>query len=423
LPKTDIYKKIVKLYKEDNALDDEQSTLLSLLEDLNELSTSELIHVKKIPKDLYNKSKRELFKYVVHRVAECESLDILDQEITVSAKKWIVKLIDSLNKYNYANLLELKKHPILPNQHGRFLPKEELFLDDGEIDNILKDIAAEEGNDIRSELLLIEIYLDLPQSRTRGIADITQFVISYVKRCQTIKVSDEQVKANFKTLFLWITDNIEKAIEYFEELYTNKHWLYDDEEIATNIRKAEQYDSLLNEYKVSSKEELETILRDHRKEEVIEVTEELLVQAGIFDEEKLQIAVNSNVFGTHFMHETDHDNSEKYQFAMKLQARATNRIFEYLDSCDEYDVSEPVKIDKTVYIVKKYDKEMYLIIRSSKYDKVILHYRTEYDVLDFEKDWELWVEDENRSPERITFGKMLKLTGINKIPLRRVVYR
>lgn len=417
----DVYKKIGKLCKKDDALDDEQSTLLSLLEDLNELSTPELIQVKEIPKDLYDKSKKELFRHIVHRVAECKSLEILEQEMTESAKEWIVKLVDFLNKYNHDNLLELKRNPILPNQHGEFLPKEELFLDDGEIDSILKDIAAEEGNDIRSELLMIEICLELPQSRTRGIADITQSVLSYVKRCQIIKVSDEQVKANFRNLFLWITDNEEKAKQYFDELYTNKHWLYDDEEIATNIRKAEEYDSLLNEYEVSNKEELETILRDYHKEDTLEVTKELLAQAGIFNEENLEMAVDNNVFGNHFKHDTDNDNREKYQYAMELQERATNRIFTYLASCGDYDVSEPVQIDKTVYIIKKHNKEIYLIIRPSDYDKVILYYNTEYDVLDFEKDWELWVEDENRSPERITFGKMLKLTGINKIPLRRVV--
>lgn len=419
----DVYKKISRLYEGYYALDDEQAILMSLLEDLNEISTSELIQVEDIPNDLYDKSKKELFRHIVHRVADCKSLDNLEQQITMSAKEWIVKLVDSLNKYKHANLLELKRHPILPNQHGKFLPKEELFLDDGEIDSILKDIVEEEGNDIRSELLLIEICLELPQSRIRGIADISQTVISYVKKCQTNKVWDDQVKANFRDLFLWITDNEEKAEKYFEELYKNKHWLYDDEEIATNIRKAEEYDSLLNEYSVSSKEELEIILQDYQKEETLEVTEELLVQAGIFNEENFEMAVNNNAFDGQFKHDIDHDNSDKYEYAMKLQDRARMRIFEYLESCDNYDVSAPVQIDKTVYIIKKHDKEIYLIIRPSDYDKVILYYNTEYDVLDFEKDWELWVEDDNRSPERITFGKMLKISGINKIPLRKVVYR
>ena len=194
-----------------------------------------LIPVKEFSKELSEKSKKEICKHIVYKVAEYKSLETLQQEITKSASEWIIKLIDFLNKFDYENFLELKKHPILPNQHGYFLPKEELFLDDGQIDNILKDIAEEEGYDIRSELLLIEVYLDLPETRTRSILDITQYVTNYVKSRQTIKVTDDKVKAKFRTLFLWITDNEEKAKSYFGELYTNKHWLYDDDEIATNI--------------------------------------------------------------------------------------------------------------------------------------------------------------------------------------------
>jgi len=33
---------------------------------------------------------------------------------------------------------------------------------------------------------------------------------------------------------------------------------------------------------------------------------------------------------------------------------------------------------------------------------------------------ELWVEDGKSEPERMTFGKILKLTGVNKIPLWRI---
>lgn len=421
--KLEVFKKIVRLHIENFVPDDEQIALLSLLEDLGELPAPELIPVKEFSKELSEKSKKEICKHIVFKVAECKSLETLQHEISKSAKEWIVKLIDFLNKFDHENLLELKNHPILPNQLGYFLPKEELFLDDGQIDEILKDIAKEERYDIRSELLMIEVYLDLPETRTRSILDITQYVTNYVKRCQTNKVTDDKVKDNFRSLFLWITDNEEKAKLYFGELYTNKHWLYDDNEIATNIRKAEEYDSLLNEYKISNKEELEIILRNYRKDETYEITKELLVQAGIFNEDKLQMAVDNNVFGNHFKHDSDHDNSEKYQYAMNLQERATKRIFKYLASCDDYDVNEPIQIDKTVYIIRKHNEEIYLIIRPSDYDKVILYYNTEYDVLDFEKDWELWVEDESRSPERITFGKMLKFTGINQIPLRKVVFR
>ena len=40
------------------------------------------------------------------------------------------------------------------------------------------------------------------------------------------------------------------------------------------------------------------------------------------------------------------------------------------------------------------------------------------DILDYSMDWELWVEDGKKKPQKITFGKMIKLTGLNRIPLK-----
>ena len=79
-----------------------------------------------------------------------------------------------------------------------------------------------------------------------------------------------------------------------------------------------------------------------------------------------------------------------------------------------------IDIDKTIFIIKKNGEELFLLTRPSDYDQVILYYDSEKDVLDYEKDWELWVENGVDQPQKITFGKMLKLTGINKIPLRKV---
>ena len=79
-----------------------------------------------------------------------------------------------------------------------------------------------------------------------------------------------------------------------------------------------------------------------------------------------------------------------------------------------------IEVDKTVFIIEKNKEQIYLIARPSDYNYVAIYYDTERNVLDYNKDWELWVEDGVKAPEKITFGKMLKLTGINKIPLKQV---
>lgn len=122
------------------------------------------------------------------------------------------------------------------------------------------------------------------------------------------------------------------------------------------------------------------------KAEEVEISKELMVQYGISSMEEFTKARELNVFKENFVH-----------------------------------VSEPVNLTNTIFIIKKYGKEMVLITRPSDYEQVILYYGAEKDILDFEKDYDLWVEDGKTTPQQITFGKMLKLTGINRIPLRKVV--
>lgn len=41
----------------------------------------------------------------------------------------------------------------------------------------------------------------------------------------------------FKKLYYWIKDNPDAAIKYFKDIRENIHWLYNDEEIAENMKK------------------------------------------------------------------------------------------------------------------------------------------------------------------------------------------
>lgn len=61
-----------------------------------------------------------------------------------------------------------------------------------------------------------------------------------------------------------------------------------------------------------------------------------------------------------------------------------------------------------------------MLARPSDGGEVRIHYRTEKDLLDYSKDWELWVEDGKTLPQKITFGKIIKLTGLNRIPLKGI---
>lgn len=51
---------------------------------------------------------------------------------------------------------------------------------------------------------------------------------------------------------------------------------------------------------------------------------------------------------------------------------------------------------------------------------MILYYDVEIDTLDYTKDFELWIENGKTKPEKLTFGRILRLTGVNRIPLWRI---
>ncbi|MFN9111662.1 MAG: hypothetical protein ACK5XN_16485, partial [Bacteroidota bacterium] len=159
---------------------------------------------------------------------------------------WLDDFVSFLNTESYEKLVNDKKSPILPNQNGIYKTKDELFLDDGEIDEELKDIAASLGYDIRDELLDKRIFLKLPDNRVRNQEAVADEISKLVKPLFAEFPRSPETRQIFKTLYLWFSENRETAQNIFSDLYKNKHKLYDDDEIAENMKKAEDLDDLLN---------------------------------------------------------------------------------------------------------------------------------------------------------------------------------
>lgn len=429
ISKREAMAQIIVLYDEQSENDIEQTELLNLLDELFSEKIPEECEVRHVNDDIVEKARRYWCTEMADTVSSFGSVTVLEKNLRFNdgedAWIWLRRFIEYLNKYKYKNLLERKTKPILPNQNGDFVAMESLFLDSGEIDDVFKDVMCENGEDIRSILLPIEICLEFPNSRVKGLKDVVQSVTDYVKSNQGLqKNQDEGVRYNFDRLFCWINDNPEKAHSFFREVVENKHWLYNDEEIARNMKKAEQYDDLMKKCNIQDQKTLEKVLKAYlcdAQDEIddIEISEELMIQYGIASIEEFEKAKDLDIFKEKFVHVSERDQS-KFEYVKRILERARKAVFKYLASLSEYDVSSPIEVTSTIFIIKKYDKEIVLIIRPSDYGQVILYYGAERDVLDYEKEYELWVEDGSGKPQQITFGKMLKLTGINRIPLRKV---
>lgn len=108
-----------------------------------------------------------------------------------------------------------------------------------------------------------------------------------------------------------------------------------------------------------------------------------------------------------------------YLIVQKMLEEAAILIKHHLEKKSQvYDLREMNKIAPTVYDgVKKNGTEIRIIARPKNSNKVILYYDSEYNYL--RKDCELWVVDTTKQdpPELLTFGDIVRITGIRVIPL------
>ncbi len=139
------------------------------------------------------------------------------------------------------------------------------------------------------------------------------------------------------------------------------------------MKKAEKYDELLKKYNIQDSRDLEKVLKVYYQQsenvtaEEVEISEELMVQYGISSMEEFTKARELNVFKENFVHVSESDQS-KFDYVKGILERSKNAIFAYLELLPEYDVSEPVNLTNTIFIIKKYGKEIVLITRPSDYE-------------------------------------------------------
>ena len=369
-------------------------------------------------------------------ISSCGSLQNIVKEYNFqnnrAAFEWISCLISYIRMFEDGSLFG--KYSILPNQYGTFKLKDEIFLDDGSVDDILKDAAMYSGDNVRERMLLRGIPFDLPLNRIITLESIAPTITSYVRNnsksiSKQNSEGDNKVRETFRNTSIWIRANRKNSnvSKCFKELIENLHWFYDDEEIAESMTKSEQYDEVLKRYNIADINELANILASHStantdESETISISKELLAQWGITSEEELNKALAKNVFGSAQVHHST-NSPELFSYVRDILNRAKIRIADYLDKHEDYefDKNNIQFIANTIFRVRKFGQEIYIIARPSDFEQIILYYDTEIDLLDFDKDCELWVDDGvNPIPQKITLGRILKITGINKIPLRSI---
>lgn len=421
----EFYKDIICLQAEHSQ---EQDDFLSLVKILYFDDSWEKSRVTRHSNVLLKAALKFWREKITKDISTCECIDVFTSKFSFANKNeaiiWLSSFVHILVKYEQAYLLD--RFNILPNQYGVFKKSAELSLDSGEIEEILKDACKYAGYDVRETLLLKDIWFKLPENRTVYLESISEKITKYVKENKnSLGQYNADEKEVYNKTYLWLRENSgnETALKCFKDLLTNLHWFYNDNDIAENMSKVEEYNDVLKKYGVSGVQELEKILSrtdiESSSSKTVELSKELLAQWGISTEEDLKRALVNNILNAEFLHDSK-VSLEMFSYVKEILERSKKKIIDFLSEQSDYDVSNLVQISNTIFVIKKHNTEIYLITRPSDYGQIILYYDSELDVLDYEKDCELWVEDGKSDPQKITFGKILKLTGVNKIPLRSI---
>ncbi len=362
---------LITLFSEDEAFPKHREILYQFCIDLIPSEISEKKIIKQWSDSIWKNCDKPRIGRLISTISESKNINslqvILGNKSLQEASDWVNSFIAFLNQQGLSEKLNLKTSPILPNQNGDFCIKDDLFLDNGQIDEELKDILEALGYPIRRELLDKNIFIELPKNRERN----AEFVADEITRLITPRFSEfprsEESKEVFKSLFLWFNQNKKEANELFESLYNNKHKLYDDDEIAANLEKAEILDEIIGETGLSAKElkdKLKALLTNPNITEILKTTpseQKVAVSGALYpvgSEDDITISPTL----------TD-NSSEKSRISVSEDAKEI--IFQELRA-NNFNVPETVQINFTIVegITNPLGKPIKLVVKSAKAGKI-----------------------------------------------------
>ncbi len=401
--------------------------------------------------------------------SDCSTVDINDLVTDLKGKENIFTLIETLDLdesemfewlkeclvfIQENNALNYPTYEIIPNQEGVFKTSKELFLDEID-DDQLKRISKLAGFSYYEKLVHQGLFLE-EHPQKKNIENIATKITSLIND----ENESEDRSLAITMLIEWFGDNEAKGKEYFTSLYSKKEKLLVDtikdkeslflilnseidiaeiadlvsqvrnnpHQIRESINRAKELDDLLREYGASNVAELKELIISRCENtptvnntpqvpiEKVEITQEVLSSLGVTTPQELEEVLKNKSISEQFIH-TSIPTTEMFQYAQEKIERAKNNIIDYLREHKDYDCCDLEELAPTVLGgIKKKGLDLLIVVRPSDNKQVIIYYDSEKDSLDYENA-ELWVEDGKTIPNHLTLGKILKNTGITRIPV------
>jgi regulator of replication initiation timing len=392
--------------------------------------------------EIWKVSDRMQAEFIIEKISEFRNLPNLSTHLSEEKEntlEWLASFASLLVNIKWTDLLR-DQAPIIPNQNGSFCDLEDLFVEGEPIDEALKNIAALLRRDFRDDLVDNTFTVPIPKSRQI----LQKSVGSEIRNLVSPRLSElprtKETQDIFNNLILWMDDNSEVAKEIFGDLYENRHKLYDDAEVAKNLRKVreleEENQSLKsqNEELKSENEELKSEIEElrarlttqednaHETEEEVpeqkqEIDDAFLITYGVTTRERLEQILSDPMICRRYSCSRVNDYFPRLKYVLEIIARAKQNVRAYLESLDDYDCTGWREIGETYIVgVRKWGNPIQLIVRPSDNKKIVFYYPEEKQVLSYSNS-ELWVEDNIKAPCQITLGFVLKFEGIDCIDL------
>jgi len=343
------------------------------------------------------------------------------------------------------NLALFENNAIIPNRNGTFLKRTDIRIDkiaDEELIYILELL----GDDWKNSLIHNGINFGRYQFKEKK--DIASKITESLKNPRY--KDDDFVKA-ISLLSEWFDNNTKEGEELFSELYRNRAELFmntitdkenlykvmrsrtelsklaeiaksieDNPGFLGNLQMAGELINLLQEFNVSDVAELKSMLRLAQNTSSIiskiQITQETLVSLGVTSLEELEKALQDKDLAAQFIH-TSNPSLEMFKYVQSLIARAKTNVIRYLETLPDYDCTDMEELATTVIGgIKKDGLSIHVVVRPSDNGEVIVYYSSEKDTLDY-ANAELWIDNGRDEPRHLTLGKILKTTGINRIPV------
>lgn len=304
-------------------------------------------------------------------------------------------------------------------------PNLKKFLEIIEIDVLtdkdfqIEKIGEKRESNLKRELLFILPYLNNWLFHQDNMFDekkqeVLKLQIEKIEifEYEKLKTVNKYIKIYFEDHILNIAKNWKSnsvQIELFTKL-SNYLNIKGHEDKLRFLLNADDKDEII-EYFISEKIELPIVISSEKNHEVISKEEEIAT-LGITEKDYTDITKISN----NYSHESE-SSIEKKKYILELLRRSKKNVLAHLNSLDEYNCENVDTSALTVLSgIKKNGNDIFIIPRPSDNGQVILHYDSEFDTLEY-TDSELWYDDGDSIPKKLTFGKVLREAKINRIPI------